>query len=165
MTAKTLGVRPATMSHLEQGRSLPTLPMIMALCQHYDVTPNYLLDDSRPIEPHQCDIWSQRDIVYSQGDWVEVPENAVVKTANGSWLCPLLPGASRFTSAQQAQRLLCVTRGEADKLAQSLAAGAEAQDRELERQLEAELLAQRKPRGGRRSGSDPVGPESAVTGG
>ena len=49
--AKTLGVRPATMSHLEQGRSLPTLPMLLALCKHYDVSPTYLLDDERPIEP------------------------------------------------------------------------------------------------------------------
>ena len=144
---------------------MPTLPMIMALCQHYDVTPNYLLDDSRPIEPQQCDIWSQRNIVYSQGDWVEVPESAVVKTVNGSWLCPLIPGARRFTSAQQAQRLLCTTRAEADKLAQSLAAAEEAQDLELERQLEAELLGQRKPRSGRRSSGEVAGPDSAVTGG
>ena len=47
VTAKILGVRPATMSHLEQGRSLPTLPMLLALCQHYDVSPTYLLDDAR----------------------------------------------------------------------------------------------------------------------
>ena len=61
VTAKTLGVRPATMSHLEQGRSLPTLPMLMALCKHYDVSPNYLLDDERGIEPQSRDRLSESD--------------------------------------------------------------------------------------------------------
>ena len=59
VTAKTLGVRPATMSHLEQGRSLPTLPMLLALCKHYDVTPTYLLDDERGIAGN----FGQRGIV------------------------------------------------------------------------------------------------------
>ena len=68
VTAKTLGVRPATMSHLEQGRSLPTLPMLEALSRHYDVTPTYLLDDERPIEPQSRDRWSERNSVIGRGD-------------------------------------------------------------------------------------------------
>jgi transcriptional regulator with XRE-family HTH domain len=54
------------MSHLEQGRSLPTLPMLLALCKHYDVTPTYLLDDERPIEPSSRDRWTERDNVVAR---------------------------------------------------------------------------------------------------
>lgn len=151
VTAKALGVRPATMSHLEQGRSLPTLPMLLALCQHYDVTPNYLLDDARPIEPQVCDLWSQREAIYAQGDWVEVPESAVVRTADDAWLCPIVNGARKFTSGQQAQRLLCLSRTEADRLDQTLRSADEVRDRDLEQHLEKELLGQRKPRSGRRA--------------
>ena len=83
VTAKILGVRPATMSHLEQGRSLPTLPMLLALCKHYDVTPTYLLDDERPIDPTGRDRWSERDGVVARGNWLEVPEGAMVTTHDG----------------------------------------------------------------------------------
>ena len=38
VTAKILGVRPATMSHLEQGRSLPTLPMLPRTHGYYDLS-------------------------------------------------------------------------------------------------------------------------------
>ena len=86
VTAKTLGVRPATMSHLEQGRSLPTLPMLLALCKHYDVTPTYLLDDERPIEPQARDRWSGRDEVIARGSWLEVADGATVTTNDGARL-------------------------------------------------------------------------------
>jgi transcriptional regulator with XRE-family HTH domain len=146
VTARTLGVRPATMSHLEQGRSMPTLPMLYALCQHYDVTPTYLLDDERPIEPHARDRWGERDRVICRGDWLEVPDGAAIKTADGVWLCPVMASARFYDSTAQAQRMLCRTKDEAVELEQSLLGQENQQDQVLEELLRKELLAQRKPR-------------------
>ena len=152
VTAKTLGVRPATMSHLEQGRSLPTLPMLMALCKHYDVTPTYLLDDDRGIEPQPRDRMSERSSLICRGDWLEVPDGAAIKTADGVWLCPVMAGARSFESSAQAQRMLCHSANEADELRGRLASAFQAEDEELAKTLERELLGQRKPR--RKAGAE-----------
>lgn len=146
ITAKTLGVRPATMSHLEQGRSLPTLPMLLALCRHYDVTPTYLLDDDRPIEPSARDRWSERDSVVARGNWVEVPEGAMVTTHDGVRLAAVQPGARFFDASAQAQRMTCPNAAAARDLESGLVAAARQRDRELEAMLSRELMAQRKPR-------------------
>ena len=107
VTAKILGVRPATMSHLEQGRSLPTLPMLLALCKHYDVTPTYLLDDERPIDPSGRDRWADRDNVIARGSWLEVPEGSMVSTHDGARLVAVQPGARHYDASAQAQRMTC----------------------------------------------------------
>lgn len=146
VTAKTLGVRPATMSHLEQGRSLPTLQMLESLCRHYDVSPTYLLDDDRPIEPQPRDRWSERNSVIGRGDWLEVPEGAAIKTADGVWLCPVMGGARYYNSTEQAQRMLCRSRDEAVALANQLNSAESDADLGLEELLRRELLGQRKPR-------------------
>jgi transcriptional regulator with XRE-family HTH domain len=155
VTAKTLGVRPATMSHLEQGRSLPTLPMLMALSKHYDVTPTYLLDDRRPIEPRARDRLSEGDVVLGRGAWLEVPEGAAIKTVDGVWLCPVMAGAHSYDSTTQAERMLCRTGEEAAKLEASLAAREIERDRKLEEVLRRELQAQRKPRAKRTAAAEP----------
>lgn len=146
VTARALGVRPATMSHLEQGRSLPTLPMMMALCKHYDVTPSYLLDDERPIEPQARDRWCERNSIICRGDWLEVPEGAAIGTADGQLLCPVMSGSRYYDSTAQAQRMLCQTRDEAEQLERSLTDAENKRDLELEELLARELLGQRKPR-------------------
>lgn len=146
VTAKTLGVRPATMSHLEQGRSQPTLPMLLALCQHYDVTPTYLLDDDRPIDPRARDRWTERDKVIAQGDWMEVREGAMVTTHDGIRLVAVQPGARCYDASAQAQRITCPNQAAATELEESLAASQRASDHELEEALMRELLGQRKPR-------------------
>jgi transcriptional regulator with XRE-family HTH domain len=146
VTAKTLGVRPATMSHLEQGRSLPTLPMLVALCKHYDVTPTYLLDDGRPIEPASRDRWSERDNVVARGSWLEVADAALVSAHDGTRLAAVQPGARSYDAAGQAQRLTCATKDAAGKLDGDLQAAAGQRDRDLEEMLARELMGQRKPR-------------------
>ncbi len=146
VTARTLGVRPATMSHLEQGRSLPTLPMLLALSKHYDVTPTYLLDDERPIEPQSRDRWSERGSLISRGDWLECPDGSAIKTADGMLLAPVMAGARFYDSTAQAQRMLCHNKQEAVGLERSLVAAEQNRDRELEQMLANELLSQRKPR-------------------
>jgi len=146
VTAKKLGVRPATMSHLEQGRSLPTLPMLESLCRHYDITPTYLLDDDRPIEPDLRDRWSEREAQISRGDWLEVPDGAAIKASDGTLLCPVMGGARFYDSSAQAQRMLCASREDADGLENQLAQAKNERDKALEEMLRGELLAQRKPR-------------------
>ncbi|GAB4157404.1 MAG: hypothetical protein Fur0037_25330 [Planctomycetota bacterium] len=146
VTAKTLGVRPATMSHLEQGRSLPTLQMLLALCRHYDVTPTYLLDDSRPIEPTARDRWSERDSLVARGNWLEVPEGSWVTTNDGVRLCPVRPGARFYDASAQAQRMTCRDEESVKALEEALAKAQSMRDQELEAMLTRELLGQRKPR-------------------
>lgn len=146
VTAKLLGVRPATMSHLEQGRSLPTLPMLVALCKHYDVTPTYLLDDDRPIEPSLRDRWSERDSIVSRGNWIEVPEGAMVTTHDGARLVAVQPGARFYDATAQAQRMTCPNAAAVKQLDQSLSSASQQRDRELDEMLSRELMAQRKPR-------------------
>lgn len=146
VTAKILGVRPATMSHLEQGRSLPTLPMLLALCKHYDVTPSYLLDDDRPIDPNARDRWSERDSVVARGNWIEVPEGSMVSTHDGVRLVALQPGARHYDAAAQAQRMTCANASSARDLDGNLHAAHKQRDKDLEDTLSRELLGQRKPR-------------------
>jgi transcriptional regulator with XRE-family HTH domain len=156
VTAKTLGVRPATMSHLEQGRSLPTLPMLAALCKHYDVTPTYLLDDTRPIEPEPRDRWTQRHALISRGDWLEVPDGAAVKAADGTLLCPVMTQSRFYDSSAQAQRLLCHSSDEAIRLERDLKGVSVDRDRTLEELLRKELMAQRKPRTKKKARPDAI---------
>ena len=146
VTAKILGVRPATMSHLEQGRSLPTLPMLLALCKHYDVTPTYLLDDARPIDPSSRDRWSERNNVVARGSWLEVADAAMVQAHDGTRLAAVQPGARFFDAAAQAQRVTCPNAEAAAQLEAELQTAAGNRDRELEETLSRELIGQRKPR-------------------
>ena len=146
VTARILGVRPATMSHLEQGRSIPTLPMLVMLCKHYDVTPTYLLDDERPIELKTRDRWSERNAIVSRGEWLEVPETSAVRTRDQSLLCPVLGGARFYNVTAQAQRLACSNADDVTRLEAQLSQSSRKADTELEQALTRELLAQRKPR-------------------
>ena len=146
VTAKILGVRPATMSHLEQGRSVPTLQMLTALCKHYDVTPTYLLDDERPIDPSTRDRWSERDSLVARGNWLEVPEGAMVTTHDGVRLAAVQPGARFYDASAQAQRMTCPNAAAAKDLEAGVVVASQKRDHELEELLVRELMGQRKPR-------------------
>ncbi|MCY2957423.1 MAG: helix-turn-helix transcriptional regulator [Planctomycetota bacterium] len=146
ITARTLGVRPATMSHLEQGRSMPTLAMLLDLCRHYDVTPTYLLDDERSIEPLARDRWSERANLLGRGSWLEVAEGSFVTTNDGVKLCPVVAGGRFYDSSVQAQRMTCGSSQAARELDDSVNAATRGKDYELESMLSRELLGQRKPR-------------------
>ena len=146
VTARVLGVRPATMSHLEQGRSLPTLPMLMALSRHYDVSPTYLLDDERPVEPQARDRWSERNNLIARGHWLEVPDGAAIRTNDGVLLCPVMSGSRFYDSTAQADRILCQNGEEAGQLEKTIRETETSKDVELEEILSRELLSQRKPR-------------------
>ena len=89
--SKELGIRQATLSHIEQGISLPGCTLLLQLCKRFDVTPTYLLDDERDLVPLPTERWGLRDALVTVGMWIEVPEDAVVETADGKLLCPLRP--------------------------------------------------------------------------
>jgi transcriptional regulator with XRE-family HTH domain len=161
VTARVLGVRPATMSHLEQGRSLPTLPMLMALSRHYDVSPTYLLDDERPIEPEARDRWSERNNLIARGHWLEVPDGAAIRTNDGVLLCPVMSGSRFYDSSAQADRILCQNGEEAGKLEKSIRDTETGKDVELEEILSRELLSQRKPR--TKNGSTKSAPSASAS--
>lgn len=161
VTARVLGVRPATMSHLEQGRSLPTLPMLMALSRHYDVSPTYLLDDERPIEPEARDRWSERNNLIARGHWLEVPDGAAIRTNDGVLLCPVMSGSRFYDSTAQADRILCQNGEEAGKLEKSIRDTETGKDVELEEILSRELLSQRKPR--TKNGSTKSAPSASAS--
>jgi transcriptional regulator with XRE-family HTH domain len=170
VTARILGVRPATMSHLEQGRSLPTLPMLMALSRHYDVTPTYLLDDERPIEPQARDRWSERNLLVARGHWLEVPDGAAIRTNDGVLLCPVMSGSRFYDSTAQAERILCQSKPDADRLEKNIGENEGRLDKDLEEILTRELLSQRKPRNknngmSRDTKSAPSAPAKGVDGG
>lgn len=160
VTARVLGVRPATMSHLEQGRSLPTLPMLMALSRHYDVSPTYLLDDERPIEPQARDRWSERNNLIARGHWLEVPDGAAIRTNDGVLLCPVMSGSRFYDSTAQAERILCQHNSEAERLEKTIQEAERSKDEELEEILTRELLSQRKPRN--KSNSTKSAPSASV---
>jgi transcriptional regulator with XRE-family HTH domain len=161
VTAKILGVRPATMSHLEQGRSLPTLPMLLALCKHYDVVPTYLLDDDRPIEPTLRDRWTERENFLVRGNWLEVPEGSWVTTNDGVRLCPVLAGARFYDAIAQAQRMTCANSNQARELEQSIHSSRRSNDKDLEEVLNRELHSQRKPRNKHKRPAQPSSPPPA----
>jgi transcriptional regulator with XRE-family HTH domain len=165
VTARTLGVRPATMSHLEQGRSLPTLKMLEALSRHYDVTPTYLLDDERPIEPQARDRWSQRNSSVCEGDWLEVPEGAAIRAGDGKLLCPVMKGASFYDSRAQAERMLCGTDAAVDELNSQLRQNKKNSDQALEEMLQRELDSQKKPRTKKRAPAAAAPTNGAATNG
>jgi transcriptional regulator with XRE-family HTH domain len=89
--AKALGIRQASLSHIEQGISLPNCTLLLQLCRFFDVTPTYLLDDDRDLVPLPTERWGLRNALVTVGMWIDVAEDEVVETPDGKLLCPLQP--------------------------------------------------------------------------
>lgn len=94
--AKALGIRQATLSHVEQGISLPNCALLLQLCQFFDVTPTYLLDDDRDLVPLPTERWGLRNALVTVGMWIEVDEDEVIETPDGKLLCPLQPNEAFY---------------------------------------------------------------------
>ncbi|MFQ5506217.1 MAG: helix-turn-helix domain-containing protein [Planctomycetota bacterium] len=93
--SKDLKIRQATISNIEQDLSLPSVPLLKTLCQYFDVTPTFLLDDEGPLQPRETDRWSTRHGRVSVGQYLEVPENAIHKLED-SYLVAMLPGTTVY---------------------------------------------------------------------
>ena len=94
--ADAVGVRQATLSHIEQGVSQPNSALLVQLCRFLDVTPTFLLDDERGILPRTAERWQNRDALVTTGDWIELPRDALAETPDGRLLCPIRAGEAFF---------------------------------------------------------------------
>ena len=102
--ADAIGIRQATLSNIEQGISQPTTPLLLELCKYFDVTPTYLVDDARGVQPLPSERWSQRNALVAVGMWIEAPRVDVVDLGDGNVLCPLLPKEAFYDEEAKAER-------------------------------------------------------------
>ncbi len=132
--ADAIGVRQATLSHIEQGVSMPACSLLSELCKFFDVTPTFLIDDARGVVPLPTERWTVRNGLVTAGMWAEVPRELVVDLGGGRLLCPLLGDRAFFDdSAAEVRR-----ESDEDAL-QAHLDQRNRQDRELERSLIEEL--------------------------
>lgn len=135
--ADALGVRQATLSHLERGQSSPTSALLLTLCRYYDVTPTWLLDDERDLPPLPSERWRARNGLAAAGMWVEVPASAVVPLDGTVVLCPLVAEATLHDDEAAGVR-----RGGKGQAAAAAMAKLRQQRAELQAKLAAELVAE-----------------------
>jgi transcriptional regulator with XRE-family HTH domain len=139
--AAAIGVRQATLSHVEQGVSVPSAALLLELSRYFDVTPTYLLDDDRGVLPLPSDRWSNRQALVTVGMWVEAPLESVDSQPNGKVLVPLLPGQRFFD--EEARRI----HGAGARAAVQLTGDRAQQEKTLQRELQGELRAHPQRRG------------------
>lgn len=142
--AEALGLRQASISFFEQGVSLPGAETLLELARFFDVTPTYLLDETRGLVVQPIDRWSLRNAHLTTGMWVEAPKNALVTLADGKVLCPLLAGESFYDGEAMEARCRSVEAGKSPRPGTKRATPS--RDAEIEREIADELLAQRKKR-------------------
>lgn len=137
--AEELGVRQATISHIERGRSEPTVALLLAICRFFDVTPTYLIDPDRGLPLRPGDRWSLRDALVTVGMWIEAPEDALSPAGEGKVFVPLLPDQSFYDEeALEAVRDLPSSKKRLRHLDQRIREDL-SRSQELEQQIEAEL--------------------------
>jgi transcriptional regulator with XRE-family HTH domain len=131
--ADVLGVRQATLSHIERGTTLPTYALLLELCRFFDVTPTFLMDDERGVIPATSDRWSMRGALLTAGMWIEAPRDRLIGLGDGRVLCPLLPGENFHDEDAKEARLR--EKAEVDRLAEER----DALERLLVRTMQGEL--------------------------
>lgn len=142
--ADALGVRQATLSHIEQGQSQPSAALLVELCRYYDVTPTFLLDEERGVMPLLTERWRLRDALVTTGMWVEVAADSADPIDDQTLLCPMLPGSSFYDEEAAALR----RRGAREELA-SRAKARQATEEQLAEELTQELRVHPRRRGKR----------------
>ena len=154
--ADAVGVRQATLSHIEQGVSQPNSALLVQLCRFLDVTPTFLLDDERGILPRTAERWQNRDALVTTGDWIELPRDALAETPDGRLLCPIRAGEAFFDDEAATVRRQHTAEDAERKLREHTAAARAAEDT-ITAELEAELVAHNRRRAGskrRNAGAD-----------
>jgi transcriptional regulator with XRE-family HTH domain len=137
--ADTLGIRQATLSHLEQGLSQPNFDLLRKLCAFYDVTPTFLVDDERSVRPRPTERWGLRDALVTVGMAIEIPSAAVEDLGGGQALCALQPGAAFYDAEAAGIRRGHRRAPQAEDALADHATAAAAEDAALEAELEHEL--------------------------
>lgn len=135
--ADDLGIRQATLSNIERGTSLPTMPLLLELCKYFDVTPTFLIDEERGVVPLPSDRWSLRNSLVTAGMWIEVPKRSLIDLGAGKVLCPLLPGEAFYDDEARQQRV----KDKRVKVLEALYDARRSQERALVRALKGELQA------------------------
>lgn len=133
--ADTIGVRQATLSNIERGSAMPTLPLLIEFCRYFDVSPSYLIDDARGVEPRPTERWSARDGLVTSGMWVELDRKDSKLLPDGKLLCRLAAGA-RFYDDEARQRREAAN---ASKQIKALRASRRRKESALEKTLQHEL--------------------------
>lgn len=130
--ANSLGVRQATLSHLERGNSHPNHDVLRRVCEFFDVTPTWLLDDERGVVPRPTERWSLRNALVTVGMHIECgPEH--VAEVDAQRLVRLAPGAE-FYDEEAAE--LRRSAGNPERARELLAEREDDRAREEERLLE-----------------------------
>lgn len=137
--AKALGVRQATISHIERGRSQPNTALLLEFCRFFDVIPAYLIDPDRGLPLRPTDRWSLRDANVTAGMWIEVAQEDVVEAGEDRLFIPLLPGQGFYDEeAYEEARQLATSEERARELARLLEK-TEKLSRQMEEEIESEL--------------------------
>lgn len=109
--ADAMNVRQATLSNIERGLSLPSVPLLVELSRFYDVTPTFLIDEERGVIPVASERWALRDALATVGMWVEAPRDSLVELPDGKLLCPLDSGEAFYDDDAKAVREQCGADG------------------------------------------------------
>lgn len=133
--ADTLGVRQATLSNIERGLALPTVPLLVELSRFFDVTPTFLLDDARGVQPRATERWSARNGLVTSGMWIEAETKNAVRLSDGKLLCPVSAGEAFYDDEAKQRR----EESDADNLLKSLFRTRKRAEQNLAKALRAEL--------------------------
>ena len=142
--ADRLGIRQAMVSQLERDRAKPSIELLQRICECFDVSADYLLDDSRGLTLEPSDRWRDRAPRIVTGMWVEAPQSEIIRLDNDKLLVPLLPGESFYDDEAKDLR---VESSDAAQNMRQIAKRRRRRDRQLETEVEAELAATNVRRG------------------
>jgi transcriptional regulator with XRE-family HTH domain len=134
--ADALGIRQATLSHLERGRSMPNHDILRILCEFFDVTPTYLMDDARGVLPRITERWSQRDALLTTGMTLETDPD---RGEDGGLLIELHAGDAFYDAEAARVRRAEAHPGRARAALERITAERDREEQELQAQLHAEL--------------------------
>lgn len=141
--AAQLGVRQATISHLEQGVTAPHWALIVDLCRFYDVTPTFLADESRGVVPRVTERWGLRNDLVTLGMWIESGGDA----GGDSQLLRLDPGTAFYDEEAMSIRREFEDAASSKQSLEQHAAAQQAKDQGLEEALRTELTQHPRRRG------------------
>lgn len=145
--AENLDVRQAMISQLERDRVKPSLALLRRICEFYDVSADYLLDEDRGLAVEAPDRWRDRNARVVAGMWIEVPRTSIIEIkASDQLLVPLLPGQAFYDEDAKEVR---IRDARATATLRKLSKQRQREAAQLEEQLETELAAINERRGRR----------------
>lgn len=136
--AQSLGVRQATISHIENDLTAPHWSLLVNLCRFFDVTPTYFADEQRGVVPRPTERWGLRDALVTIGMSVEVSRGAISDLEDGQVLCRLEPEGRFYDDEAAEVRRLSMSRDAGSEALEKLRAEHAARELRLMEELQAE---------------------------